>query len=37
MRLMLWEKSDILSDNVIDYIGSNWDKEWFHSGNVTNP
>ena len=37
MRLMLWEKSDILSDNVIDYIGSNWDREWFHSGNVTNP
>ena len=34
---MLWEKSDIIPNEVIDYISKDWNEEWFHSGNNTNP
>jgi PKHD-type hydroxylase len=34
---MLWEKTDIIPNEVIDYISKDWDVEWFHSGNSTNP
>ena len=34
---MLWEKSDIIPNEIIDYISKDWNEEWFHSGNNTNP
>tara|TARA_A200000159_G_scaffold37851_1_gene34066 strand:+ start:920 stop:1600 length:681 start_codon:yes stop_codon:yes gene_type:complete len=34
---MLWEKSDIIPNEIIDYIGKDWSEEWFHSGNLSNP
>lgn len=34
---MLWERNDIIPNEVIDYISKDWNEEWFHSGNKTNP
>ena len=31
---MLWEKSDIIPNEVIDYISKDWNEEWFHSETI---